>query len=405
MKNLKLLCLFMVICLLAGCASSAVSLTKEIKAEDVESKAADNEFKSSQMDFSAELFKKVSLGNKNENIHISPLSVSAALAMTVNGARENTKSEMEAMWQGITSDRLNQYYLWWHTDLISSGELRMANSLWFQDNEYLKVDNGFLQNTVNYYGAEIFKTVFDDNAQKQLNKWVRKNTDGMIKEMEFDKNSAMCLVNAVAFDAKWETPYEKYSVHEGTFTNLDQSKSNVEMMSSKEEILLRDTNATGFIKNYKGEKYGFAALLPNEDVDIYDYIETLDGDRLTAILNNKITTYTEVQIPKFTLDYKTELNDALIDMGMKDAFDPIAADLSGMGSAGDVNLYVGKVIHKTHITLNESGTKAAASTMVCVDAGSAMVPPSVILNRPFVFMIIDHGTGLPVFMGVITELK
>ena len=405
MKKLKLLSVLAAICLLCGCTSGAEDLTKGLKAENVEATEADAEFLSAQADFSAELFKKIAAENENSNVHISPYSVSVALAMTANGAGGNTKDEFESLWHGMDTDSLNGYFLWLNNGLSSSSQLHSANSIWFNSGNALNVNKDFMQKTVNYYGAELFAAPFDESTQKHLNKWVKKNTDGMIREMEFSPDAVMCLVNAIAFDAKWQTPYEKGDTGETFFTNIEESTSPVEMMYSDETVLIGDADATGFIKNYEGGKFGFAALLPKEGTDIYDYINTLDGKKLQDIFDTRTEdSYVMAGIPKFTMDFNTNLVDALSQMGVKDAFDQSAADLTPMATMGDVNLFIGKILHKTHISVDENGTKAAAATLVSVDCGSSVSPPSVILDRPFVFMIIDNTTGLPIFMGVITEL-
>lgn len=405
MKKLKIICALTAICLLCGCASGAEDLTKGLKAEKVDATEADADFLSAQADFSAELFKKIAIENENSNVHISPYSVSVALAMTANGAGENTRSELEALWNGIDTDSLNGYFLWLGNRLSSSEQLHSANSFWFNSGNALNVNKDFMQKTVNYYGAELFAAPFDESTQKHLNKWVKKNTDGMIREMEFSPDAVMCLVNAIAFDAKWQQPYEKGDSVETVFTNIDGSTSSVEMMYSDETVLIRDADATGFIKNYEGGRFGFAALLPKEETDIYDYINSLDGKKLQEIFSNRTEdTYVRTGIPKFTMDFSTDLVDTLSHMGVKDAFDRSAANLTPMATMGDINLFVGKVLHKTHITIDENGTRAAAATLVSVDCGSSVSPPTVILDRPFIFIIVDNATGLPVFMGVITNL-
>lgn len=111
-------------------------------------------------------------------------------------------------------------------------------------------------------------------------------------------------------------------------------------------------------------------------------------------------------LPKFTSEYSITLNDALIQMGMKDAFDADTADFSKLGTLDMGNIYINKVIHKTYISVDELGTKAGAVTAVICDSSSAAEEyHEVVLNRPFVYAIIDNETGLPIFIGTLQSTE
>ena len=176
----------------------------------------------------------------------------------------------------------------------------------------------------------------------------------------------------------------------------------VSMMYSDEFGYINDGRAEGFIKNYAGNKYSFAALLPNADTDIYDYIGSLTGEKLIAALNGRQNESVSAGLPKFSYDYELLLNNALKAMGMRQAFDPYGADFKKMS---DSQLFISKVIHKTFIEVAEQGTRAGAVTAVAMDCESAiMVEHRVILDRPFVYMIVDNATNLPIFIGAVTDI-
>ena len=216
----------------------------------------------------------------------------------------------------------------------------------------------------------------------------------------------MCLVNALAFEAEWSQPYEEMQVRDGVFTREDGTEQTAEFMYSDEGHYLADDMATGFMKYYKGYKYAFAALLPNEGVSVEEYIASLDGESLHTMLANPQFDTVFAAVPKFEVEYGTELSEVLSGMGMNDAFDPECADFSGIGTSARGNLYISQVIHKTFISVAEKGTKAGAATATMMEAGGApSEPKEVYLDRPFVYMLVDCENGTPLFVGTMMDLN
>jgi serpin B len=212
----------------------------------------------------------------------------------------------------------------------------------------------------------------------------------------------MYLINAIAFDSEWEVPYEDWQLFKRNFNAFNGRIQNTDFMRSLEEMYIETDNATGFLKPYSGGKYSFAALLPNEDVDIADYIAGLTGESLMAALNSahKHNEGVQAVMPKFSFEYEIEMNDLLAAMGMPTAFCESGADFSRLGHSSAGNLFISKVLHKTFIEVDEIGTRAAAVTVVEVNDESAGDEPMyVTLDRPFVFAIVDNATNLPVFLG------
>ncbi len=163
---------------------------------------------------------------------------------------------------------------------------------------------------------------------------------------------------------------------------------------------------TGFKKNYAGGAYSYVALLPEKGKSTGDFLASLDGDDFLKLVNNATNNTVEIKMPKYTLDYELVMNDVLKKLGMSSAFSGGKADFSALGSMkGGENIFISRVIHKTHIEVDESGTRAAAVTAVEVKPTSiAAYEKSVILDRPFVYAIVDNATGLPVFIGTIENL-
>ena len=395
-----------------GEVAEAANLMNGVTANKVSGKAPDSAFTVSMADLSLELFKKsvndTEGSSDQKNTLISPLSIALALSMTANGADNETLAQMEALLgSGISIDELNEYLYSYVKGLPSEekSKLGIANSIWFRDDEgRLKVEPDFLQKNADYYGASAYSSAFDDQTLKDINNWVSKNTDGMIDKIldSIDADAMLYLINAIVFDAEWQIVYEKNDIHDGDFTDIDGKKQKVEFMYSDEYLYLDDGKATGFIKPYVGGAYSFVALLPNEDVNIYDYIDSLDGADFLSTLENAESATVNASMPKFEFEYGIEMKDILSDLGMPDAFDPNSADFSKMGSLSVGDLYISKVLHKTFISVDELGTRAGAVTMVGIaGSGAPMDIKTVRLDRPFVFAIVDNSTNLPIFIGTV----
>ncbi len=406
-KVLSLISLLLCGLILVGCnrvVAESNDLMSGIKTKSVSTKKADNEFLTSQYSFATELFKKTYIEDKGKNTLVSPLSVMLALSMTANGADGETLSEMEkVLGQNIPLDSLNEYLKGYTSSLPNDegGSLKIANSIWFRNIEGFTVKNDFLQKNANFYSADAFKTPFDDSTVKEINGWVKKNTDGMIKEVidEIPDQTMMYLINALCFKGEWERIYETGNIFNRPFTDIDGTKKQVEMMSAFESVYLEDDSSKGFIKYYKGRKYAFAALLPNGNID--DYISSLSAEKISGLLQNQKPTNVYAQIPKFSYDYTAKLNDILGGMGMEKAFDPNESDFSRIS---DTKLFISNVLHKTFIKVDERGTEAGAITMIAADGTAMMETKEVILDRPFVYMIIDLDYNLPVFIGAVTHI-
>lgn len=338
---------------------------------------------------------------------MSPLSVDYALGMTANGAQGKTLSQMEQV-LGLSVNELNES-LHAYAGALPDNEncrLSVANSLWIRQG--FEVEHDFLQTNATWYEAGMFEAPFDESTVADINRWTNWNTDGMIPDIldQIPANAVMYLINAIAFDAAWKAPYEDSQIVEDTFNAQDGSEQTADFMRSEENLYLENVDAVGFVKPYSDPAYAFAALLPKEGTSIDDLIENLDGENLRATLREARQVTVNAKLPKFEGESTMELNDTLATMGMGDAFDPDAADFTGISAGG--NLFISRVLHKASIDVNEKGTKAGAVTSVEIAETSAPEEPgeikTVYLDRPFVYLLIDRETNLPLFMGVVESL-
>ncbi|MCM1253179.1 MAG: serpin family protein [Clostridium sp.] len=380
--------------------------------------SGENDFCVDAADFAITLLQE-NMTDENENIMVSPMSVLMTLAMTANGAEGDTKEQMLAVLAPHQSmEDLNGNIKKWADNLVNTdaASVKIANSVWFDDNAEMAVNEAFLRQNAAYYHADIYQTSFGESTVREINQWAADKTDGMIEHIleEIPSNTVMYLLNAVTFDAEWKNVYWPNEVREGIFTNASGEYEDVEMLCSSEHLYMEDENAVGFIKPYK-DGYSFAALLPNEEMSIKEYVDTLSGGHFLDMLANAGMDgidILETRLPKFEAEYKMELSVKLQNMGMADAFDAGKADFSGIaelenGDNGE-NLFISGVHHKTYILVDELGTKAAAASDAFLattsdDAGFTKV--YVYLNRPFVYAIIEDETNIPIFIGVVNSVQ
>ena len=351
------------------------------------------------------------LWKQDENIMVSPVSIFNALAMTSNGAKGSTLSQMEDVF-GISTDECNNYLGKYNNSLPSGDKYKfnIANSIWVNETSSFKTEPGFIKKNQDIFGAEVFPSQFGSKTAGEINNWVDKNTDGMIKNIIDDvpQNAMMYLINALAFDAEWNKVYDKESIKDGKFTKEDGTKQDVPLMYSTEGKYIEDENTTGFVKYYANPKYAYIALLPEKGISMEDYVKSLDAEKLDSLISSMKKIHVNAAIPKFKSEYSASLKEVLQGMGMADAFDRGKADLSGIGVSTDGNLFIDDVIHKTFIEVDEKGTKAGAATVVIAVAASAMMPyeeKTVYLDRPFVYIITDCESWLPAFYGVVQGIE
>lgn len=363
-----------------------------------------NTFAQAAADFSTALLRQTH--KTGENTTLSPYSVMSALAMTANGADGETRSEMEAV-LGLPLDELNSALLALREQ--AGEELIAANSLWIRND--ITVLPEFLQTTDAYYGAAVYQAPFDGGTVKEINDWIAAHTKDRIRDMleSLDPLTGVCLVNALTFDAKWASEFYEEFIWEEDFHAWDGTTQQVDMMHGTVRTYLSSGSATGFVKDYAGGRYSFVALLPNENLRVEDYVNQLDGTALLDLMENRSDEKVDITMPRFKTEYKESLVKPLVSMGMPLAFDAENADFSRMVDTA-LPVYIGDVLHQTYVSVDGSGTEAAAATIVSVSEGTTALPEPepepkvVILDRPFVWLIWDEQEAQPIFIGVVNSV-
>lgn len=369
---------------------------------------ASDDFTENVTNFSEALF-RLSL-EKGKNLVLSPLSVTYALSMTANGASGETLAEFISLNGGIGVNDMNEYLCALTHRMADTKEstVEIGNSVWANKQSFT-VNEAFRETVLAYYGAEASALDFSKKESADtINKWVSDKTDGMIDKAvdDIDPMTAMILINTVLFDGKWAVPYEENDIVTRVFDGYTEQAKNADFLTSTEHSYFEVENGVGFSKPYK-DGYKFVAILPNEGVDVYDFARDLDIADALSVADNS---YEKVicQIPKFEYGVEVDLNEILMSMGLERAFSSENAELEGLGTSNFGSLYISKVLQKAKIKLDEDGTKAAAMTGVFVNATSAAPvtqPKRITLDRPFVYMIVDDSTDLPLFMGVLADLE
>lgn len=359
-------------------------------------------------EFIFELMKNCAQEADGENVMISADSIFFALSMTAAGANGNTLDQMMNTMMPGTNNVDAFGYAVRRMNSLQNDSLKIANSIWINEKRSEHVYADYLDYVKQNFDAGVDILKFDQSAVGRINGWVSEKTDGMIDELlkDLDSNSLMVLVNAIAFDGKWETSYEDYQVSELPFRNGKGERKAVTMLNGEEGTYFSNSKAEGFTKDYDDGKYTFLTILPkDEKVDINEFIADFSAEDYWEFWENRTHEYTVyTRMPEFSSEYSVDLPEILQSMGMTDCFN---ADKSDFTNLCDTNAYITDVIHKTFIEVNRTGTKAAAATAVVMTESCVEEPgeiKTVYCDRPFAYAIVDRDTGLPVFLGTVENV-
>ena len=355
--------------------------------------------------FSFDIFKLIVEGeNEAENIMISPLSISYALAMTLNGAEGETRTAMmEALrFNNITLEEINNSYKSLSekiTEIDKRVILNIANSVWVEDR--LEVKQAFIDALVEYFNAEGYQfNISDPGIVDEVNKWISDNTNGLIKDMvdEIPQDVVMILINAIYFKGKWRYQFDEGDTRPESFTLKNGTEVDVDMMFNESNYKVRTTEDIIIAELPYGQgNFVMDVILPVEGKTTSDILPLLTDENWSDWTANMNESEIKLYMPRFKYKYKKELSEILSDMGMGVAFTG-AADFSNIADQG---LAISKVLHQTFIENNEEGTEAAAATVVMMELTSVPPAPQVLrLDRPFLYIIRETSTDTIIFMGL-----
>ncbi|MCK5067670.1 MAG: serpin family protein [Bacteroidales bacterium] len=353
--------------------------------------------------FAFELFKQVYTLSDEVNMMISPLSVSYALGMTYNGAAGTTLEAFNEVlhFGDLTNQEVNESYKDLMNQLIhldEQVEFSIANSIWYKLG-YPVLDEFIITNQ-DYFDAAVEELDFSDpGAVDVINGWIEDKTNDKIRDMlDFIPSDAvMYLVNAIYFNAKWKYQFDPEDTYEGEFHLEDGSAFDADFMKINGSFnYTANEDFTAVELPYGDSTFSMVVMLPTGNNNLDDLVDRMDIDTWNTWFASPTTQNVQIELPKFTYDFKDLLNDPLINLGLGIAFGG-GADFSRITPGGD--LYISRVIHQTFIDVEEEGTEAAAATIVEIKEISAPVITMFKANSPFLFVIRENSTSAIMFMG------
>jgi serpin B len=362
--------------------------------------------------FGLQLFGKVTSGVKEvKNITISPLSVSLALSMAYNGAKSDTKTEIEKVLgvYGLTADQINQS----HKALVAAlksydpnVKLEIANAIYSDKNFSILPE--FISTNQSYYDAFVQSLDFGNSIEtlKTINGWVAQKTHDKIPTIleEIDPQLVMVLLNAIYFNGIWKNKFGERDTHNQPFYFADGTQKEVATMKLEKSLEYCSNSLFSAVNlPYGNEQFQMTVILPNQGKTTQNVISELNANNWNKWMKSFSNEVCVVIMPRFKFSFDVKMKDILKEMGMVKAFDEFKADFSGISKA---QLYVDEVIHKTYIDVNETGTEAAAVTAVTVFATGSAGPDLrkfLTVNRPFIFAISEKTTGSILFIGEIRK--
>jgi serpin B len=358
-------------------------------------------------DFGFELFQHVFASEtKYENIMVSPLSVSLALAMTYNGANNETQTAMEKTLKvyGLTPEDINTSY----NNLVNALKsldkkvlLEIANAIYYRHN--FEVENEFISTNKNYYDAEVSALDFSSpQALETINGWVADKTNDKIETIldRIDPDHVMFLLNAIYFKGIWQKKFDKKETEKLPFYLENGESIQTETMQRPDTLPYMSNDLFSAIElSYGIGNYNMYVFLPRNGRTLQDIVDNLNAENWAAWLETfEPTERVDIRFPRFKYEYEIKLNDVLTEMGMGIAFTG-AADFTGINRNG--GLFIDYVKHKSFIEVNEEGTEAATVTVVAIRETAYVEEVPFHVNRPFLYAITEKSTGAVLFMGTV----
>ena len=413
MRQYSIFCLSIVLmATLAGCSKDDEGTTK-LDPVEIKLNASQIVMVESSNNFAFDIFARVNQAeNAGTNFMISPLSISYALSMTLNGAEGETLAAMKET-LGMTDmsvDDINNSFSSLTDALLGVDDkvkINIANSVWVL--EGFDVLPGFIQRLGDYYDAETKAFTISQESVNEINSWIEEETDGMIKEMiqQLSEDLRMLLINAICFEGEWYSGFDTENTADETFYKADDNEVEVPMMKQTEffDLYVGDRGFKMVELPYGRGNYVMDIILPDYYKGLEDLISTITAEDFNRWVDQSTNQEVTVRLPRFKYEYEKQLKNILTDMGMGIAFSDMA-DFSNITETEP--LCIGFVQHNSYIETEEKGTKAAAVTVVGIitmsydpDAPPGPIPFNA--DRPFLYVIREVTTNTIVFMGKVED--
>ncbi|NVO66916.1 serpin family protein [Methanofollis tationis] len=351
-----------------------------------------------------------------ENLFFSPYSISSALAITCEGARNRTADEIRTVFHlPADADARREGFMAIDARINSADAgytLRTANALWAEETYSFLPD--YIETAGRYYGANVTNLDFTtqpEASRATINRWVEDKTNDLIKNLlpegSISPMTRLVITNAIYFKGTWVKQFEKNNTVEAPFWKGPGESVRVPMMQRTDEEAIYGYAETDDLQvlempyaHESGTGLSMLVILPQ---DLQAAEASLDAQKIADLRQSLTEQRVNVFFPKFSLGTTYPLAGTLAAMGMPTAFTD-AADLSGMD--GTQNLFVSSVVHKAFVDVNEEGTEAAAATGVIINMKTSLggdETPVFRADHPFIFCIVENDTGAILFMGRVMD--
>jgi serpin B len=358
--------------------------------------------------FGLALMRTLTQSGNGKNVFVSPFSVSQALSLALNGAGGATRDEIAATLQlrGTPLDAINQGNAALLTSLSNPDpkvSLSIANALWANRDTTLKPD--FQDRCHRYYRAQTSTLDFSNpSAAGTINAWVSKNTQGKITELvtaSLIRHSPAVLTNAVYFHGQWTNAFDKTDTRDAPFTLQGGGTKSVPMMVRTSSYSYLDAPGFQAIRlPYGTGRIAMYVFLPKDKSGLNAFVHSATPANWNGWLSRMRPSAVSLFLPRFKASQDLLLNQPLARLGMGAAFGA-GADFKPMGLERG---FIGDVIHKAILEVDEQGTVAAAATGMVMRSAAVSVPrpPAVMrVDHPFFLAIRDDSTGALLFTGAI----
>ena len=284
--------------------------------------------------------------------------------------------------------------------------MNIANAVWGQHGYHFLPD--FLDVLAENYGAGMMVSDFagaPNESRVRINDWVAEETEGKVKDLlprgMIVRSTRLVLTNAIYFNASWIWPFRQRATELRPFHLTGGSTVRVPMMTETNGYLYARGDGYQVVDvPYSWGEMSMTILLPDEGT-LGAFEDSLNSDVFDRIMDGIEIDAVTLTMPLFEFESEFSLVDTLAGMGMPDAFDG-RADFSGM--TGSRDLSISEIVHKAFVSVDEEGTEAAAATAVnMLLGGFGDETIAVTVNRPFIFLIRDTGTGTVLFLGRVSN--
>ncbi|XP_052084669.1 leukocyte elastase inhibitor A-like [Mytilus californianus] len=354
--------------------------------------------------------------DRTGNEFISPYSITSALLLLMLGTSKTTKNQMKSViFEYEEPNDINQGYKLLNDELLtrttSGVTLSIANRLY--GSKRLNVLNTFSTKASTYYGSAIELLDFVSQAEKSrltINDWISNNTNNRIKNMipkgVLNANTLFVVVNAIYFKGMWKTEFNRNNTTQRNFFVRANDQKLVNMMYGEFDAMSGEDlslDCKVLQLPYKGNKISMIFVLPNSGDGLSELENKLSVDNFKTLVSGLKTQKTIIRIPKFTMTSEYDLKPICTALGFTEIFDEKIADFSEIFLANETRVRVTDARHKAYIEVNEEGSEAAAATTITIGVTSIQDPKpqpfEFVADHPFLFVIQDDETGIPLFIG------